>query len=492
MAKKKRRIWLWIVLIVLAALLLGGWLILRSLGQQLTEVDYKTYTAAYGTVTRSITSSGRLAAGGSVSVQAESGIAIESICVKQGDAVQSGDVLAAYDPQSIQTRIDALYEELSTLDSRIRTRAYKDTITAPAGGRVKAVYAAVGDDLETVMKEHGALILLSSDDKMQVTIRTAETLSIGKKVTVLIDGTKKVGTVADVHADGYLITIPDSNLSEYAAVEVLDGDQKLGEGVLTIHAPLLVYGTGGTVETVHVQVNQSVAAGAKLFTLADKPVSGSYADLLQQRVDTADAIADLYALQENPVLVAPADGVVALVGAQEGAEAKGDAFTLHTGGAVKMSVAVDELDIDVVSLGQTANITLDAFSGESFSAKVTHISRLGTPSGSITTYAVELTLEPDPRFLEGMNGSATIIAQQKDDALLIPVEAIYEDETGVYVYVQTEDGAVRREIATGLSDGFYAEIVSGLSAGEVVKYQGTYVSLIEQYQQMSWMGRGES
>lgn len=155
-----------------------------------------------------------------------------------------------------------------------------------------------------------------------------------------------------------------------------------------------------------------------------------------------------------------------------------------------MPIAVDEIDIGVVSAGQNASVTLDAFAGEVFSAEVTHISHIGTPSGSITTYAVELTLQADERLLEGMNGSATVVAQQKENVLLIPVEAIFEDTTGVYVYVQVADGTERRDIVTGLSDGTYAEIVSGLKEGDVVQYQGSYISLIEQYRQMSVAGRG--
>lgn len=491
MAKqKKRKIWLWIVLILLAALLIGGWFWIKSLSSKLTEIDYKTYTAAYGTVTRTITSSGRLAADSTVSVEAESDLVIDTVCVEQGDAVQAGEILAIYDADSIRERIEALYGELSSLDSQLQMRTYADTVTAPTSGRIKALYAKEGDDLETVMQTCGALALLSTDEKMQVDICTDATLAIGKSVSVRYADGRQNGVVANVIENGYRITLTDNNVPLNETAEVYMGEEKIGEGILEIHSPVYIYGIGGTVETVNVKENQMVNAGGKLFTLAEKPLSASYSDALRKREETADEIAALYALLKNPVIVSPCDGVVASVNAREGAAVSGDAFTLHTGGAIKMTVSVDELDIGIVSLGQPARVTLDAFSGETFDASVTHISLLGTSAGSITTYAVELTLVPDERFLEDMNGSATIVAQQKDDVLLIPVEAIYEDETGVYVYVQAGDVTERHDIVTGLSDGANAEIVSGLSAGDVVRYQGTYVSLIDQYQQMGMTGRG--
>ncbi len=488
--KKKKTVWPWIVMAIIAVLAVAGWLGMQRLNQQSATIDYQTYTAARGSVTRSITGSGRLEAMDSESVEAEENIAVETVSVQAGDVVHAGDVLLTYDKASIQDRIDALYEELSSLDQQIMRRTERSAITAPTSGRVKALYAKAGDDLETVMKEYGALALLSSDDKLQVKIASDAELAIGKNVTVTYEGGRQNGTIANVTEDGYLVTLPDGNLPVGKKAEVLDRDVKLGEGTLEIHAPIYVYGTNGTVESVNVSLNNTVYFGSKLFTLADKPASSSYTEAVSSRTEKAEDLKKAYELRNNPVLLAPTDGVVASCNAAEGKPVTGDAFVLHTGGAAKMTVSVDELDIGVVSLGQHASVTLDAFSGESFDAEVTRISRLGTASGSITTYAVELTIQGDERFLEGMNGSAVITAQQKDDVLLIPVAAIYEDETGVYVYVQTADGAARHDVTTGLSDGTNAEITGGLAEGEVVRYQGAYVGIVDRYQQYGMMGRG--
>ena len=482
MKKKKRKIWIWIVLGILAVLIIGGRILLKNLETQVASIEYKTYTADRGTITRTITGSGRLAASASETVKAENNIAIDSVSVQAGDAVHAGDVLAVYDADSIQERIDQLYNEIASLDLQIGTRTTRESVTSPITGRVKAIYANAGDELDDVMKEHGALALLSADERMQTTIRSEADLSLGATVTVTVEEKRYAGTVANMTKDGYLITLTDNGVAIGATAEVFDGETKLGEGVLSVHAPIYVYAAGGTVERVDVAENNTVKTGTALFTLAEKPQSASYAEAVARRDDKAKEIAALYALKDNPVLTAPTDGIVASVGAREGTAVNGD--------AVKMTISVDELDIGVVSLGQNANIMLDAFAGESFSAKVTHISLLGTAAGSITTYSVELTLAQDDRFLEGMNGSAIVVAQQKEGVLLIPVEAIFEDETGVYVYVKTDDGAERREIVTGLSDGVNAEIVSGLEQGDVVQYQGSYVSLIDQYRQMGMMRGG--
>ncbi len=490
MKKKKRKVWVWILLVILAAALVAGWLYVRHIGKQLTQVTYSTYTVGYGAVTRSITGSGRLAPLNTENVEAEANLKVASVAVRTGDAVRVGDTLLTYDPDSIRDRIDTLYTELSSLDQQIMRRTTRDTVNAPTGGRVKAIYAAVGDDLETVMRTQGALALLSSDEKMQVEIQTDASLALGKTVTVTYEGGRQNGTVANVIEGGYRITLSDNNVPMDVKAEVLDRDTKLGEGTLSVHAPVCVYATDGVVQEVNVRVNSTVYPGTKLFTLADKPNSAAFNEALQNREDKVGEIQALYALLENPVLTAQSSGTVAEVRATEGSPVTGAAFVLHADGAVLMTVNVDELDIGVMSPGQEATVTLDAFAGESFSAHVTHISRLGTPSGSITTYAVELTLENDERLLEGMNGSAVITAQRKDNVLLLPVAAIHEDETGVYVYVRSGEDAVRKDITTGLSDGTNAEITSGLAAGDVVRYQDEYIGIAEQYRQYMRSDRG--
>lgn len=177
-------------------------------------------------------------------------------------------------------------------------------------------------------------------------------------------------------------------------------------------------------------------------------------------------------------MIAPSSGTIRTVSMDEGKKTAGGedtgmmtAFTLGTGGAVKMSVDVDELDIGKVRLGQRAEVTLDAFAGETFSGTVTRISHLGKASGSITVYATELLLNADSRLMDGMNGTSVIQSDSVQDALVIPLGAIHEDETGVYVYRLNAAGEQHAVyITTGLSDGTNAEVTGGLNEDDRIVY----------------------
>ena len=103
---------------------------------------------------------------------------------------------------------------------------------------------------------------------------------------------------------------------------------------------------------------------------------------------------------------------------------------------------------------------------------MTRISHIGEASGSITTYETQLNLTYDERLMDGMNGSAVILSDSVQNVLVIPLNAIYEDENGAYVNRLDASGTQNKVyITTGLSDGYYAEVTSGLSEGDQIAYQ---------------------
>lgn len=479
--KKKSRVWLWILLAVVITIIV----VLLVLGNALKNASkpvYTAYTVENGSVERTITGSGRLKSEDSSTLQLPGGVLVESVAVEAGDTVKAGDLLATLDLDSLSNLAATASSELSQLDSQISSRSDVTRVTAPVRGRVKYLPATKGEDVLSVINQYGALALLSTDKKMQLSFTTDQTLALYSKVSVRWDGGKATGMVYEKTSDGYLVTLTDNGTPYQAKAQVYDGDTLLGEGTLEIHAPVAVLASGGEITDVAVSENDFVYANTKLFSLDNAPSSDSYNTAFTNRAEKAALYAQLLAYQKDPRVLAPVDGIIGEVKMTEGTEVAAstasngmtDAVSLLTGGAVKLTIDADELDIDSVALGQSASVTLDAYPGETFTATVTHISRIGTVSGSITTYPVEVTLSYDERLLEGMNGSAVILTSKKENVPLIPVARIIEDSTGAYVNVKSAAGELeRRDITTGLSDGTNAEVTSGLVAGDKIWYQDT-------------------
>ena len=190
--KKKSRVWLWIMLAVVATIVVVL-LIISSALKRAAQPVYTAYTVENGTVERTITGSGRLASDDSETLQLPGGVLVESVSGKVGDTVAAGDVIATLDVDSLRDLAATTNSELSSLDQQIASRSSVTRVKSPARGRVKYLPAAKGDDVLAVIGQYGSLALISTDEKMQVAITTDKELVLYSDVTVRWDGGKATG-----------------------------------------------------------------------------------------------------------------------------------------------------------------------------------------------------------------------------------------------------------------------------------------------------------
>jgi len=144
---------------------------------------------------------------------------------------------------------------------------------------------------------------------------------------------------------------------------------------------------------------------------------------------------------------------------------------------VYFAVIVDEADIGKVNASQSAQINLDAYPDKTIESKVEKIAFIPSPSqnGGLG-YKVSLSLPVDNRaqnYRIGMSGDAKIILNQKSGVLSIPADAITERDNQKSVEVLKNGQPEKVVIETGISDGDYTEIISGITASDVVVMPGS-------------------
>lgn len=154
------------------------------------------------------------------------------------------------------------------------------------------------------------------------------------------------------------------------------------------------------------------------------------------------------------------------------------AFTISTDEKMKVNVSVDEQDILNLSVGQTAQVTLDAVDGETFEGTVTAVNTAsGEAANGVTKYTAEVTMDKTDQMLQGMNASVVVTISSAEDCLMIPEAALQENgkTTTVYTTYDASTGTYggETEVTTGVSDGTSVEILSGLSEGDTVYYSYT-------------------
>ncbi len=138
---------------------------------------------------------------------------------------------------------------------------------------------------------------------------------------------------------------------------------------------------------------------------------------------------------------------------------------------MELDLDVDEIDIPGVKVGQKAVITVDALPDVKFDGEVLTISSVAKEEAGVVIYEVKIGFDfPEVTGLRvGMSADVDIVLEEASNVLILPERAITNDSEGnPVVMVKVDDQTEERKVVTGLGDGFYTEIVSGLSEGESV------------------------
>ncbi len=436
-----------------------------------------------GNLEKTVTGTGTLSISKTQDVTARFPVVVTNIRVSAGEAVKAGDPLVDVDKTALNTAISTLQSDLTTAEDSlaqlVRSQADDATLTIGAAGRVKAIYATVGDLAQDAMEKSGSLMLLSMDGKMKVSIASTD-LTVSQTVTVMDGQSKYTGTVESVIGGNAVVTFSDLKTLEGADVQVVKNSVILGSGKAQINMPFLYTTTSqGRISKIYPGVNSSVSRRGSLFYLTQMPVSSEYDTLVMKRDDILQKLKEAKAVLASGAIVSPIDGIVSATVTASAAEtaANTSLAALYAGNAMQMRVNVDELDIIGVKVGQEVTIDMDAITGKTYDATVSYISQIGTSSNGVTTYSVTLDVKGDDQLKIGMNGTATIKVGEANGVVLVPIAALNTSRNGQYVWLYDETNTngtqgqgpgVRTVVETGLSSEKYAEVKSGLKEGDYV------------------------
>ena len=129
-------------------------------------------------------------------------------------------------------------------------------------------------------------------------------------------------------------------------------------------------------------------------------------------------------------------------------------------GEVTVQISIDELDISKIYVGQQATVT--------------NISNSGANEGGNSKFTVDVTIPKAANMIPGMTAHVAIAHTCAEAVTSIPVAALTDFESGTVVYTgydEETDALINPvSVTTGVSDGEYVQILSGLSAGDTVYY----------------------
>lgn len=446
-----------------------------------TQKDVQSYTVAPGTIHTLVSGSGVLEQVDEEEVTVPAGVEVDEVIAEAGDAVAKGDLLAKVDMASVVDTLSSTQDQIKTLDKKINS-AKSDTastsVTTSVGGRVKKIYAQVGDNVVSSVTENGALALLSVDGYMAVDFES-DSCARGDTVTVtLSDGTAVEGTVESATLGTVTVLVTDNGPALDEQVTVADAAGKtLGTGKLYIHSPLAVTGYVGTVKSISCKENANVTAGSTLMTLRDTKTSANFDALLRQRQDLEDTLTGLLTIYRDGAVLASQDGLVTSVEYDEDTATSAtetQILTLYPQKQMTVTISIDETDILSLKEGQEAQVTVSSVSDDAFTGSVTSISKVADTSTGVTRYSAEVTLDREEGMLVGMTADVDVRIEGTENALIIPVDALHQNSASYYVYTGYDEEQKRytgrTDVTIGMQNDDYVEITSGLNEGDTVYY----------------------
>ena len=178
---------------------------------------------------------------------------------------------------------------------------------------------------------------------------------------------------------------------------------------------------------------------------------------------------------DKAAVYAEFDGVVLEQNIKPGMIATPGTLLLRVGNLsdLQVEINVNEYDAALIKLGQKAAISGQGFGHRTYSGEVVKIA----PSASVTqtsrgnetvVKAAVKVIDPDGQIKPGFSATVEITVDERQEALLIPLECVIEEEGRKQVVVVKDGNMAKREVETGIENDLYVEIIKGLSEGEEV------------------------
>src|SRR6185503_8730864 len=203
-------------------------------------------------------------------------------------------------------------------------------------------------------------------------------------------------------------------------------------------------------------------------------------------------------------IYAPMSGTISALNKEQGEIALGSQFqkdvilVVADLSAMEAQVNVDENDIMSVSIGQPAEIEVDALPGQKLQGVVSEIASSANSTGAGSTeqkteFEIKITIVNPPKTLRpGMTASADIVTKTNDNAVSVPLQSVavrtmdqltvkgekrkdaearfHADKDGFVeiVFVIEKGKAVAKQVTTGIQSDELIEIVDGLREGDEV------------------------
>ncbi len=470
-----------------------------------TTTKTQVATAQKGSISVLVTGTGNLALSTTKNLAFEMAGTVQEVLVNTGDSVKEGQELAKLDTSVWGAQVKTLSKALTTAQRNLTstesdlTKAQRDVSSKEMAVQqaqldLKSAQNAVGEIAEVKEAQDAINSVQNNLNVAQANLQSSAAAGMDTAYWRTLVSQLQATLAADQKDLQDILSGTSITVSNDVELQVAQAQLKVQQSQKALEdAQLAVDDANTAVANAQLDVND-----------AQQAVTDAQSDL-----DEAKAL--------SPVIKAPFAGFITKVNVNGGDEIqKGTvAMQIADPNQFEANMLITEQDIASLTLGGDATVSLDAFSGLNFPAKITAIAPTATISQGVVNYqvTVDLTsLQPvsanqtataqtsstataystqgvpatsgvstvpsgtagnagssqNMPLKDGMSATVNIVVQQKVDILMIPNRAITRQGQNTTVQVVKGTTTETRTVKTGISDSTNTEITNGLSEGEQV------------------------
>lgn len=487
--------------------------IYRKLAQNVQQWEYSEQTVQQGTLTNGVTKSGTVEFGITSQIydldvstdddsdeeddeEDENYLRVENVYVSVGQRVQEGDKVYRFTQDSIDSVRKALtYErteaqialataqtayEIGVLEAELsRDETLLDTSLAQTS--YDTVIARLSNDLAA--KNLEIQQLLKDIYKLQCDLTQEEYLEekadVSEAYEDALEGVENV-------ADDYVTNRVDAAQAFQSARESYEqffsqfdeSNQQIQDKIDEVYEI--------EAEIVYKQQLLEKELLAAQQDLKTSTVSGEIADVKYQSSLTGyenalskaqreleEAAQKLDAFDEfvgDGTVCAAGSGIVTEIGYEEGDYLMNTGTLIAFVKADEMTVSVDVSQEDVVMLkvGDTVELRMSAYEGETYRGIIKSITTTATSRNSATiSYPVVISIQGDTSGLySGMTADVTFVTEEAENVRYVLRKAVVEENGKSQLYIKSGESYVLTPVTTGWNNGKYIEVKDGINAGD--------------------------
>jgi HlyD family secretion protein len=512
---RRRCVWISLVVILLAGA--GGFYYYAQTAVAVAdevEPAVQTATARHGDLVVSATGAGIVIAAQEIELSFTTGGVVTELLVKVGDNVQAGDLLAQVDDTDAQQGL--LNAQVQLTQSMIQTDAaatevgisYDNISVEQAEIYLTTAQAALDDllnweaDADEIAQAEASFSAAEASynaargqEAASSTNISVNQISLDQTARSLADAQEAYETAFDPGRDW--------ELGDPRKAGALEAERNNVENVLlraqeSMQVAQLNYNASVASSNVSSSTNaQSNLLNAQLMLTAAQTgptedeigaaqTAVRQAELnLQQALLNREAnrlsltqaqnnVAAAQAAVDDTRLLSPIDGTVTAVNSAIGENASNGVIVLADLAQPLVELFLDEADLVNVGMAFEVEVVFDALPDEMFVGHIIQVDPQLVVQSGVTAVRAVVELDTDsfakPQTLPiGLNATVEVIGGRAVGAVLVPVEAVREISPGQFaVFVIENDEPKLRFVEVGLMDFSFAEITSGLDAGEIV------------------------